>query len=514
MATETPTIELSEFLAVLRRRAGLIALSVGAFTLVALAFALTRPSVYSSTAAVAIPGAPPTSQSQRVVDPPDIETEIAVMSSDLVATGAAGRLGTRLTIPQLRANLTVSAPTDARVMVLTYTAGSATAARNGARAFAEAYTARKRADRQQTLSRQASIFARRISSIDDSISTQEEIISTATPGSDAAVTANNSLLGLQDARRDLDSQLTEIRAEDIDDGQIITPARRPGSPVPRNLGRTVAAGLALGLLVGVGAAFIRDRLDESIRGEDDIERGLGVATLGTIPVFSERPTRSNRLVATHEPDSLAADAFRRLRTATLLACRDAGARTIGVTASIKGEGATTVAANLAVALSQGGRRTLLLAADVRGGALGALFDLDRGPGLTDLLTGTTTYERVVRRVGDLDVITEGRPTRTATDMLYSPATGDLLRALQARYDLIVVDTAPVLQVADALALAPSLDAFLVVAVPGAVTRTQVAETRAELGRAGATLLGAVVNRSVARGRPQARRRRLRRPGRS
>ncbi len=280
----------------------------------------------------------------------------------------------------------------------------------------------------------------------------------------------------------------------VDGGTIITPARVPQGPQPRGLVRILAASLAMGLLLGLGAAFVLDRLDTRVRGAADLDRTLGVPTLGSIPRFPEKHRHAaTRLVTVHAPSGAEADAFRRLRTSVLLAGQADGVRTLAITSAVADEGKTTVAANLAVALAQGGRRVILIGADLRRAGVEELFELPTAPGLSDLLLGRATIDDVEHRVGELTVVTRGSEVDTPTDLLGSETTARAILELGHGFDHVIVDTPPVLAVADVLVLAPALDATLMVVSLAQASTAQVTEAGTELSLAGARVLGAALN---------------------
>jgi capsular exopolysaccharide synthesis family protein len=337
-------------------------------------------------------------------------------------------------------------------------------------------------------------FQGRIDSVMEGLAAQQQILDRAEEGSAEFQRADNAYDQLSNTLSDLTTEITEVQAGVVDGGTIITPARLPLDEQPRGLARTLAAAFAGGLLLGLGLAFVLDRLDTRVRGAADLQRTLGVDALGSIPVFPERHRHpGTALVTVHAPNGPEADAFRRLRTSVLLSTRARGARTLAITSSVADEGKTTVAANLAVALAQGGRKVLLVSADMRRGGVEQLFDLPQAPGLSDLLLGHCTIDDVEKRVGDLVVITRGSAVDNPTDLLGSATTARAFEELAHGFDHVIVDTPPVLAVADVLVLAPLLDATLIVVSLAQATAAQVAEAGTELAMAGATVLGATLN---------------------
>ncbi|HYI61151.1 MAG TPA: polysaccharide biosynthesis tyrosine autokinase [Acidimicrobiales bacterium] len=492
MAVEPSSVELGDYLGVIRRRYLVVGAAVLACLLIGAGYGLTRPAVYRSTARVALPAEEGATTPQ--IQAADVQTEIAVVQSELVARRAAEALPGDDDTRSLLQRVSAAAPTEARVIDVSFRASDPGAAQRGAQAFAEAYTAQKRSEQQAAIEQRAGTYQARIESVREGITAQEEIRAAAEEGSEEFRRADNAIDQQQNTLSDLTTELTGVQSEVVDGGTIITPARRPLDEAPRGLARTLAAALAGGLLLGLGLAFVLDRLDTRVRGAADLQRTLGVDALGSIPVFPERYRhRGTALVTVHAPSGPEADAFRRLRTSVLLSSRAGQVRTLAITSAVADEGKTTVAANLAVAMAQGGRKVLLISADLRRGGVDELFDLPVAPGFSDLLVGQATVDEVERRVGDLVVITRGSPVENPTDLLGSATTARVLEELAQGFDHVIVDTPPVLAVADVLVLAPMLDATLMVVSLAQASTAQVTEAGSELALAGAKVVGAALN---------------------
>jgi capsular exopolysaccharide synthesis family protein len=485
--------ELGDYLGIIRRRYIVVGLAVVVCVLLGIGYGITRPDVYRSTSQIALPAPADAQTAVQVTE--DVQTELLVVQSDLVAERAATALGGDVDDPRdLLSHLAVEAPPEARVLVIVYTATTAEAAQAGAKAFSDGYIALKEDEQRKAIDDQVAKLDERIADLEDGIAQQNEKLAAADPDSNEYANAERNRDDLAANQGDLELERTVVASESVDGGTIITPARLPRQPRAKGLGRTVAAALAAGLVLGLAAAFVLDRLDTRVRGAADLQASIGVRSLGSIPVFPERFRHpGTALVTVHAPGGTEADAFRRLRTSVLLAVRESGARTLAITSSVADEGKTTVAANLAVAMAQGGRRVLLVSADLRRGGVDELFDLPSAPGLTDLLLGTATLDEVERKVGDLVVIAKGSPVENPTDLLGSEKMADAVEALAHGFDLVIFDTPPVLAVADVLVLAPRLDTTLLVVSLSQASTAQVSEAGTELTLAGARVLGAALN---------------------
>lgn len=490
--TDPAAVELGDYLGIIRRRYIVVGIAVLICLVLGVAYGIRQPDVFRSTSEIALP--PPADAQTPTQVTADVQTELAVIRSDLVAERAAEAIGDVEDPRTLLDHLAVEAPPEARVLVVVYSASTAEAAQAGAKAFADGYIALKEAEQQASIDQQVARYEERIADLTAGIAEQEAILADAEEGSSEYQSAERNRDDLGRNRSDLQVQLTDVQSQPVDGGTIITPARLPRQPRAKGLGRTIAAALAAGLVLGLAAAFVMDRLDTRVRSAADLQASLGVRSLGSIPVFPERHRHpSTALVTVHAPSGPEADAFRRLRTSVLLAVRESGARTVAITSSVADEGKTTVAANLAVAMAQGGRRVLLVSADLRRGGIDELFELPATPGLTDVLQGHATLDEVERKVGDLTVISRGSPVDNPTDLLGSETTADAVVALAHGFDLVIFDTPPVLAVADVLVLAPRVDTTLLVVSLSQASTAQVAEATTELTLAGATVLGAALN---------------------
>ncbi len=485
-------VELGDYLGIIRRRFIVVGLAVLVCTLLGVAYGLTRPDVYRSTAEIALPS-PTEAQTPNQVTA-DVQTELAVIKSDLVAQRAAEAIGGVDDPRSLLDHFAVEAPPDARVLVVLYTASTAEAAQAGAQAFADGYIAVREDEKQRAIAQRVESYDERIAALEQGIAQQDEILAQAEEDAREYETAERNREDLSTRKSDMEQAQADAEAEPVEGGTIITPARLPRQPRAKGLGRTIAAALAAGLALGLAAAFVMDRLDTRVRGAADLQASLGVRSLGSVPVFPEHHRQGHRaLVTTQAPGGAEADAFRRLRTSVLLAAQERGARTLAITSSVADEGKSTMAANLAVAMAQGGRRVLLVSADLRRKGVDELFELSPAPGLSDLLLAQATLDEVEHKVGNLTVITRGSPVENPTDLLGSEKMADAVEALAHGFDLVIFDTPPVLAVADVLVLAPRLDATLLVVSLSQASTAQVAEATTELQLAGASVLGAVLN---------------------
>jgi uncharacterized protein involved in exopolysaccharide biosynthesis len=254
MAAEPASVELGDYLGVIRRRYVVVGAAVAICVLLGAAYGLTRPDVYRANAQIALPAATDTQTPAAVTA--EVQTELAVVRSELVAARAAEAIPGSDDTRTLLGRVSVEAPPDARILIVSYAAAGPEAAQRGAQAFAEAYLAQKESEQSATIETRAETFRERIASVEEGIDAQVALRDDAEEGSAEAAQAQDEIDRASTTLSDLTGQLTELESTLIDGGTIITPARLPQGPQPRGLARTLAAALAAGLLLGLGAAFV------------------------------------------------------------------------------------------------------------------------------------------------------------------------------------------------------------------------------------------------------------------
>ncbi|MGH4035866.1 polysaccharide biosynthesis tyrosine autokinase [Actinomycetota bacterium Odt1-20B] len=264
----------------------------------------------------------------------------------------------------------------------------------------------------------------------------------------------------------------------------------PTTPVSPRTALNFTAGVLGGLLLGAAVAFLRECLDTTLKSADAVTELTGIAALGSVPYDKEAPIRPLTVGdAGHTPR---ADAFRRLRANLQFAHIDDRPKIIAVTSSLPGEGKTNTAANLALALAEAGVATCLVDADLRKPCVAKTFGLVQDAGLTTVLIGGAGLDDVTQQAPHgLAVLTGGPMPPNPAELLASERMGQLLRELADRYETVIVDTAPLLPVADTVGLAPLAQGTLLVVRAAKTSRDQVRSAAESLGTVGARVIGTV-----------------------
>ncbi len=279
--------------------------------------------------------------------------------------------------------------------------------------------------------------------------------------------------------------------------RVVDVAQVPQQPIQPRKTRIVLVAVFLALLLGIGLAFLEERLDNTLKSAQDVEGHTQLATLGTVPL--RRGRRQSRWaperVFIDDPKSDFAEAIRTVRTGVVLSGLDDPHRIVLVTSTVPGEGKTTIASNLAVALSQL-ERVLLIDADLRRSSIGTKLGLaPDAPGLSNLVAGTSGLADCIHRLPDteLDVLPAGLLPPNPLELLSSQHFAQTLADLEQRYDRLVLDSAPAQAVSDALVLSRMCNAVVFVIKADATPRQLVQLAMRRLRRVDAPLVGAVLN---------------------
>jgi capsular exopolysaccharide synthesis family protein len=316
---------------------------------------------------------------------------------------------------------------------------------------------------------------------------------------DATVTQRRttliSQLGLFQQRLDqlqVDSALASSGA------QLVTPASTPSKPFAPTPLRNAILAIFLGLIFGVGLAFLAEYLDDSIKGKEDFERAVpGLGILALIPLVADWKAKDqSRVVSLSEPTSPAAEAYRILRTSIQFLGLERQVRIIQVTSASAQEGKTTTLANLAVAFASSGLRTVAVCCDLRRPRLHEFFDMDNTLGFTSVLLGEVALSAALQPVPGQErllLLASGPLPPNPAELLSSSRAADLLRNLAAQADVVLVDSPPVLPVTDSLVLSQRVDSTVLVSSASTTTRKAAARAAEMLQQVNAPLIGAVLN---------------------
>jgi succinoglycan biosynthesis transport protein ExoP len=276
--------------------------------------------------------------------------------------------------------------------------------------------------------------------------------------------------------------------------EVLDRASPDTSKVAQSVPKTLAIFLLLGLMSGCGLAWLRAMLDRKVRNEDDVQRATGLPVVGALPRTKLRADKVDAIQAWDDHYALA-EAARGLRTAIAFSLPKGKGKIIQVTSADKGDGKSTTAAQLAIAMAQAGQRVLLVDADLRSPRVAKVFHLSNEQGLSNILAQGLTLDEVVQstRVSGLDVVTSGPVPINPAELLNGEEFGALLAHLSDRYDRVVLDTPPVLAVSDARVVAGRVDATLLVARVDKTDRRRLEAALDRVHSIGVRPLGVILN---------------------
>ena len=291
------------------------------------------------------------------------------------------------------------------------------------------------------------------------------------------------------------ARLAEAQA--LDNIVLSEPAIVADTPVrPRTLTNTLLAAI-VGALVALGAAFLIEYLDDTIKTPDDVARVAGLSTLGAIARL-KNGSNTRQLIAWLRTKAPESEAYRTLRTNIQFSSVDKPIRTLLVTSSSPGEGKSTTVANLAVVMAQTGQRVIVVDTDLRRPVLHKVFDIPNNTGLTTaLLAGehlAIEDQLQETEIGNLHVLTSGPVPPNPSELLGSQRMAHLIQMLVEQADLVIFDSPPVLAVTDSAVLGRQVDGVLLVAEAGGTREQALVSAVGELQKTGANLLGVALNR--------------------
>jgi receptor protein-tyrosine kinase len=411
-------------------------------------------------------------------------TNVELVQLGDMAAKTAGRLGQGLTEEKIRKDLKVSARGESNIVNVSATAASPTLAADIANTYSNQFV------REQQNSNHA-YYASALALVNKQLATLSSKARVSPAG--IAMAARAQSLGV----------LAELRSGNV---QIAQAATVPTSPSSPKVARNTVLGAILGLLLGLGIAFLLERFDRRIREPKDLEAIYGLPLLGAIP---ESAALSHATRRGGGPQSILppgeAEAFHLIRAHLRYFNVDHDLRTVLVASAAPGDGKTTVARHLAAAMAAMGSRVLLVECDLRRPTVAQQLDIPSGPGLSDVLIGAIPMGEAIQSIHldatsdilkqrALDVLVAGAtlPPNPA-ELIESHAMEAVLEQTKSTYDLVVIDTPPLTAVSDAFPLLRKVDGVIIVGRVGRNRRDIAERLHETLTGAGAPLLGVVAN---------------------
>jgi capsular exopolysaccharide synthesis family protein len=483
---------IREYLAIIWRRKWYLIATTILIVGLTLAWLARQTPVYTSSSQVLVLN-PSISPTQGPVGFINMETERSLAASPEVAGFAKETLEAEGASTRPLAGLTVDVIPETEILVFTVTHPDPDVAQERAQAFAEGYVRYRQEQFLREVLQRSQTIQNEIDSTQAQLEDVNERLETAPEGPERDVLESRSR-SLQ-ARLDVLQQSLVPAADQLRVGQVVQPASTP--QLSTTFTPRLVLALLMGLAIGIGVAFLAERLDDRLRGRLDLERHSTAPVLAVVPKISEwRSDKEPFRAVVSAPDSPAAEAYRTLRTGVLFAASQNPIKTILVTSAEGGEGKTTTAANLGLALARAGKRVIIASGDLRRPRLQNFFGLRNGMGLTNVIAGEKDIREALqepRGMSNLRILNSGPVPGNPSELLTSSAMQRILGDLREEADIILIDGAPVLLLADSLVLSRLSDAVLFVAHAHKTSKSAVDQARDQLAQVNAVLLGSVLN---------------------
>jgi non-specific protein-tyrosine kinase len=497
-------MELRDYMTVVRRRKWLILACAVLVTLIAAGITLTKPKTYaaSTTMRVATPGS---LANAGVLGTTDYLDRLQNTYSKLATSSETRDTIARQLHLSTRPELSIGLRPNTELMDLEATARSPESSAAAANLAAALLIGKVRELGNQALKASDSEFQKEMTALQRQIAADRAQQETLLAGGGSSSADRAKLADLRTdievktvAAGQLQSTYQANRASLLDRSNllsVVVPAVAPGGPSGPHVKLALALGALVGLIVGLGLAFLFENLSTRMEATEDIETTSGLRVLGSIPVSS-----SASGAPIFNSGSQAEEAFRRLRTNVLAARRDGDGeqKVVLVTSPEPNEGKSTITANLCASLAQAGQRVVAVDADLRLPTLHRIFEIPNAVGFGDVLAGTAQLSKALYYVDampGLAILPSGGPFAHPAELLASPASEEVLAVLAKQFDVVIVDTPALLLVADALSLAASAPNVLVVVSRTRTRKEALVSVQKQLAGVGAEPLGIVVNRA-------------------
>jgi succinoglycan biosynthesis transport protein ExoP len=471
--------------------------------LVGVLYSALQPSLYAATAEIRIvdPNAESVanSSSNRLDREREVNTQIEQAKSAQIRQAVDDELGDQADDIE---SVSISGRGNTDIIAIRVVSESPEIAQQAANTYASLYVTTRQEQVASAFTSRAEDFAAKADELSQQIAEIDiALVSNPTSAEADAYLAQRASLVEQQA--DLRGQATEFELEATSrSGNVVITeeATLPSQPFEPNTTRNVLVFGGLGLLLGIGLAFLIERLDDRVDSAERAERVAGgLPVLGSIPRKSRRRGAGGpRELVTR--DSPAAEAYRSLATSIRFSSVGTGRNVLAVVSAVGAEGKSTIVANLGMALAESGQRVVVVSADLRKPVLASFFGKDEMKlGLTSVLLGDANLNDALMPIEveggrGLYLLPAGPLPHNPTELLSSPRAADIVHGLQeAGADFVLIDSPPVLPVADALAIAQLADGMLLVVAEGATRDSNLQRTVNKLKAVQADLVGLIMN---------------------
>lgn len=507
---------LLDYLSVARKRWVWIAVPVLLLGCLAGYYSMSQDDRFEASAGVLLAD----SAAQRTLDPAsqnaqflnrELSNEIKLATSDKVEILVSERLGV---LPEME----VDSDPDADMLVFTSSSATADRAALDANTWAEMYIQVKQNEAVRTLNAAKSRLSESLEALRIERQTlrapldeiDDRISSAADPAIAAALQRDYDRLA-DDLRYELElldtqaassvSSLTQLELQAglsaVGEAQVIEVAEAPDGPSNSPISRNVAAGVLGGLVLGFALALLAEMRDNTIKSATDVQAITDLPVLASVPEAKKREQKMLGLATHRDPEGVYADSYQKLRSALEFLSLEGKVTSVMVTSPNPAEGKSTTSANLALAMSSVGRRTVLVDLDFRRATVHEVFGIRQAPGLSDFVLhgvdlGQIAYSLNEPGLEDLLVVPTGSVPPNPASFVGTRRFVDTIDWLEEQADMVLLDTPPLLAVSDAHTISRHVDAVVITARVGSTTKGELMEVIGSMRQVGANLVGVVL----------------------
>lgn len=492
---EDQPLDLRKYLAILRARKWTISIVALLVTGLSIFWSYRQTPVYQTSARLQLKNDP-----LRGYFPVG-ETEAQVIASETVAQVVIENENLGMSPQALLGGLSAEPVAQGSLVIsVNYRSEDPAFAQVATNGFAAGYLEYRSDQIEKTVNEQREILNRRVAKIGSQIS------SLITRAEAARKAGNESLVSQLELQRStftarlgtLQNQMDSIApiGQESAVGEVLNEAGLPGAPSSPNHRTDGIMGAILGLALGIGMGFLRERFDDRFRGRPDVERAMEAPVLATVPRFP-KDRRTRDLIVVSDPKGAASEAYRNLRTSLQFLLSQRGVKALLITSPSEHEGKTATTANLGFALAQTGRTVVLVSGDLRRPQLEKYFGVKAELGLSNYLLGEVNDIGLIvledPNLPGLRLLPSGPIPANPAELLTSPRVGQLVAELEKHADIVIFDAPPVLPVADSVILASHLGVAVLILDAANTQRSAATHAKELIQRVGAEVIGCVLN---------------------
>jgi succinoglycan biosynthesis transport protein ExoP len=427
-----------------------------------------------------------------------LRTYVEMMTERSVLQGVIDQLGLNISLSQLKKNISVDVVANTQLIVVTVKDADPLQAAFVADSLARVFTERINQMQTERYAASRESLSAQLSAMDQQI-TDTNIAIENEPDLEQKLQLEARLTQYRALYSTLVTSYEQVRlaeAQTSTNVVVSESAQIPPGPISPNTPRSTLLAVVVGMMLAAGIIFVIEYLDDTLKNPDEIRSKFNLPILGMI---SSHQSEDGKPICFSQPRSPVAEAFRSLRTNVTYTALDTPLRRILITSATPQEGKTTVSSNLAVVMAQGERKVVLVDADLRRPQVHSRFGLSNQVGLSDLFLLMRPLDSLPQgviqscEVPRLGLVTSGKIPPNPSELLTSRKMTQFLDLLNNEYDIVLMDTPPMLTVTDAAALAPGMDGVVVVAKPGVTKLRDFRQMLEQLQTVGARTLGVVLN---------------------